>query len=190
MFERDFLARKFDAGLTFEPYVATGKPEQQAAWRKIYDQARLTDAQRRLIQGFVRELNVLVVSGIWCGDCVQQCPLLERIAESNPTKIHLRFADRDEHSDLAARLHINAGNRVPVALFLAEDFEFVSVLGDRMLARYRALAARQLGPSCPLPGAPVPDDELAATLQDWLNEFERVHWLLRLSGRLRQKHGD
>jgi hypothetical protein len=36
----------------------------------------------------------------------------------------------------------------------------------------------------------VSDDELAATLQDWLNEFERVQLLLRLSGRLRQKHDD
>jgi thiol-disulfide isomerase/thioredoxin len=190
MLKRDFLVAKFEAGLTFESYVATGRPEQQAAWRRIYDQARLSDVQRRLVQGFVREMNVLVVSGIWCGDCVQQCPLLQRIAEAGPAKIHLRFVDRDQHDDLAAQLCINAGQRVPVVLFLAEDFEFISVLGDRTLARYRALAARQLGPSCPLPGAPVPDDELAATLQDWLNEFERVHWLLRLSARLRQKHGD
>jgi hypothetical protein len=48
----------------------------------------------------------------------------------------------------------------------------------------------KLGPACPLPGAPLPDDELAATLQDWLNEFERIELLLRLSPRLRRKHGD
>jgi len=30
----------------------------------------------------------------------------------------------------------------------------------------------------------------AQVTQDWLNEFERVQWLLRLSPRLRQKHGD
>ena len=30
----------------------------------------------------------------------------------------------------------------------------------------------------------------AAVLQEWLNEFERVQWMLRLSPRLRQKHGD
>ena len=28
------------------------------------------------------------------------------------------------------------------------------------------------------------------TLTDWLNEFERVQWLLRLSPRLRRLHGD
>jgi len=41
-----------------------------------------------------------------------------------------------------------------------------------------------------VPGAPVPDDELAACLQEWLNEFERVQLLLRLSTRLREMHGD
>jgi hypothetical protein len=79
---------------------------------------------------------------------------------------------------------------VPVAIFMAEDFEPVSVFGDRTLARYRALAARQLGASCPVPGAHVDADELHATLQDWLNEFERVQLVLRLSTRLREKHGD
>jgi hypothetical protein len=52
------------------------------------------------------------------------------------------------------------------------------------------MAARQLGPSCPLPGAALPADEAAATLQAWLDEFERVQLILRLSARLRQKHGD
>ena len=80
--------------------------------------------------------------------------------------------------------------RLPVVVFAAEDYELVGWYGDRTLARYRAIAARQLGPACPFPGAAVPPDELAATLADWLDEFERVHLLLRLSARLRQKHGD
>ena len=104
--------------------------------------------------------------------------------------IALRLLDRDEHKDLSSQLRINGGDRVPVALFLSEDNELCSVFGDRPLSRYRALAARQLGPSCPT-GLFVPEsDELAATLQDWLNEVERVQLMLRLSGRLRQKHGD
>ena len=34
------------------------------------------------------------------------------------------------------------------------------------------------------------DPLLVQVVQDWLDEFERVQWLLRLSTRLRQKHGD
>jgi thiol-disulfide isomerase/thioredoxin len=183
-----FLKSKFDAGMTYAEYMKTD-PAKAENWRKVYDQAALTDAQRKLIGGFVREMPVLVSSGIWCGDCVQQLPLVERIAEANPV-IKVRYLDRDEHLDLAEQIKICGGSRVPVVIFMAEDFEPVSIFGDRTLTRYRALAAKQLGASCPLPGAPVPQEELDATLQDWLDEFERVHLLLRLSGRLREKHGD
>jgi thiol-disulfide isomerase/thioredoxin len=186
----EFLRTKFEQALAYDDYVATGTPEQQEAWGKILAQASLTPEQAKLVEGFTREVNVLVSSGVWCGDCVQQCPMLQAIALSNPGKVRLRLVDRDDHPDLAEQLKICGGMRVPVALFMAEDFELVSIFGDRTLARYRALAERQLGPSCPVPGAPIGDDELSATLQDWLDEFERAHLLLRLSTRLRQKHGD
>ncbi|MHC4808863.1 MAG: thioredoxin family protein [Planctomycetota bacterium] len=182
------LAADFARSLDYEAYLATD-PGRAAPWRRIGEQIALTDAQRHLLAGFQREMKVLVISGIWCGDCAQQGPLLQAIADASP-RIDLRWVDRDEVPQLAASVRINQGDRVPVAVFMAEDFEPVSVYGDRTLTRYRSMAARQLGGSCPLPGAPVPEDELAGTLQDWLDEFERVQLLLRLSGRLRQKHGD
>lgn len=186
----DYLKSKFDAGLAYDTYVATGKPDTQNAWAKIYEQAHLTDAQRHLVEGFTREMHVICVSGVWCGDCVQQGPLLQRIAEANPACVRLVWLDRDEHLDLSEQIMINQGLRVPVAIFCAEDDELVSIYGDRSLTRYRAMAARQLGAHCRVPGAPAEQEEIAGTLQDWLNEFERVHLLLRTSGRLRQKHGD
>lgn len=190
MFDPTYLRSKLDAGLTWQQYIATGKPDQQQAWNRIYNEVTLTGAQETLIQSFTREMHVLCVSGIWCGDCVQQGPLIQRIADANRDRIRLRWLDRDEHKDLAERIKINQGMRVPTVIFAAEDDEFVSLFGDRTLTRYRAIAARALGASCPLPGAPVPEGELAATLQDWLDEFERVQLLLRTSARLRQKHND
>jgi len=185
-----YLKSKHEAGLSYEQYVNSGTPEQKENWQKIYDQACLTDDQAGLLGSFTRRINVIGLSGIWCGDCVQQGPLFQRIAEGAPNAIDLRWLDRDEHIDLQEKLTINAGNRVPVLIFCAEDYEPVGWFGDRTLNRYRAIAAKQLGGACPLPGAPVPQDEVNATLQDWLDQFERVHLLLRLSGRLRQLHGD
>jgi thiol-disulfide isomerase/thioredoxin len=185
-----FLSQKFAAALPYDRYVQTGTPAQQQRWQQVQDAAGLTPAQSARVAGFVREMRLLVVSGIWCGDCVEQCPLLHRIAEANPDRVLLRLLDRDEHKDLSSQLRINGGDRVPVVLFLAEDHELCGVYGDRPLSRYRALAARQLGPACPT-GLVVPEQgELAATLQDWLDEVERVQFMLRLSARLRQKHGD
>jgi len=190
MMDKAFLKQKHEAGLSYDDYLATGTADQQDNWRRVGEQIKLSAAQSQLIQGFTRQMNVLAMSGIWCGDCAQQGPLLQKIAEANPQKINLRWLDRDEHADLQQHLRINGGNRVPVVVFCAEDDEMVGWYGDRTLNRYRALAAKQLGGACPLPGAAVPQDELAATLQDWLNEFERVQLILRLSTRLRQKYGD
>lgn len=183
-----FLKEKHEAGLSHEAYLATD-PAKAEAWRAVQSRARLTDGQRLLVEGFTRAMPVIFLSGIWCGDCAQQGPLLHAIAQTNP-RIDLRFLDRDEKADLQRAVAINAGHRVPMVIFMAEDFELVSIMGDRSLTRSRALAARKLGAACPLPGAPVGDDEIAGTLQDWLDEFERVHLLLRLSARLREVHGD
>lgn len=184
----DYLAEKHAAGLGYDDYLASD-PDRAPQWRAIHDRLALDADQTALLAGFTREMKVLCLSGTWCGDCVAQGPMFTRIAEACP-RIDLRWLDRDEHDDLSERLTINAGQRVPTLVFCAEDFELVGYLGDRTLTRYRAIAAKQLGAACQLPGAEVPGDELAATLQDWLDEFERVQLLLRLSPRLRQKHGD
>jgi thiol-disulfide isomerase/thioredoxin len=185
-----FFSEKFSIALPYASYVQTGTEEQQRRWQQVYDIAKLNDTQRQLVSGFVRPMKVLVVSGIWCGDCVQQCPLLARIAEANAGAIDLRFVDRDQNRDLADLFHINGGDRVPVAIFFAEDFEFCASYGDRSVHRYRALARKQLGAACPIGLAPPDEDEVAATLADWLIEFERVQLMLRLSPRLRKTHGD
>jgi thiol-disulfide isomerase/thioredoxin len=186
----DFLEDKFAHAQSYEQFVLSGNPEQQRRWKDFYDRVAITPQQRELVGGLARQMNVLVVSGMWCGDCVQQCPLLERLAEANRGKIDLRFVDRDQHRDLAEQIRINEGDRVPVVLFLAEDFELCSIYGDRTLNRYRALARKHLGASCPT-GIGGPDgEEVAATLSDWAGEFERIGLMLRLSSRLRKKHGD
>ena len=183
-------ARFFDQAADYAAYLATGTDEQRRRWTQVYDAATLQATQQTLLAGFTRKMHVLVVSGIWCGDCVQQVPLLQRIAEANPAAITLRILDRDQHRDLIEAFRLNGGDRVPVALFLAEDFELCSALGDRTISRYRALAKKQLGAACPIAIAPPDNDELHATLADWLNEFERVQLMLRLSSRLRAVHQD
>jgi len=185
-----FLSEQFAKGLDYASYLATGTAEQQRRWTQFYELASLNDSQRQLLGGFVRRMHVLVVSGIWCGDCVQQCPLLQRIAEAASNAISLKLVDRDVHKELSSQLKINGGDRVPIAIFMAEDFELCGIYGDRTLNRYRALAAKQLGPSCPIGVVPPDAGEVNATMADWVGEFERVQLMLRLSARLRQLHGD
>lgn len=185
-----FLKDKFEQALPYPQYVLTGTVEQQRRWSNVFDSVSLTQAQARLVRSFQRDMHLLVSSGTWCGDCVQQVPLLQRIAEANPERVRLRILDRDQHRDLAELVRINGGDRVPVVLLLAEDFELCSIFGDRVLSRYRALALRQLGVACETGLVPPDADEQRATLQGWLDEIERVQLMLRLSSRLRMLHND
>jgi thiol-disulfide isomerase/thioredoxin len=190
MLTTQFLTDKFTAALSFSDYLKTGSEEHQRRWTQSFEASSLTESQTTLLESFQREMNVLVISGIWCGDCAVQGPLLERIAGANPAKIHLRWLDRDLHKDLSSQIVINGGARVPVAIFMAEDFEHCSVYGERPLSRYRAIARKQLGESCEIAIAPPDANEHATTLQEWLNEFERIQLMLRISPRLRKKHND
>ncbi len=183
-------ASKFNAGLKYHAFLDNhGSEAHRRRWVSVYNELELASAQRELLTGFKRPMKVLCLAGAWCGDCVNQCPIFERFAEATPA-VDIRYFDRDAHADLAGELKICGGARVPVVVFLAEDSELIGWYGDRTLAKYRQLARDQLGPSCPT-GIGAPDKTLlAAVIQDWLNEFERVQLLLRLSSRLRQKHGD
>lgn len=185
-----YLLDQFASGIPYDRYVQTGTDEQQRRWRQVYDAAQLSDTQKQLIAGFVRSMKILVFSGIWCGDCVEPCPLIYRISEANTGKIDLRFIERPRDGELVPELRINGGNRVPLVVFLSEDDEWCATAGDRTIHRYRAVALRKLGPLCPT-GIVAPEkEELDATLGDWLNEVERVQLMLRLTPRLRQKYQD
>jgi thiol-disulfide isomerase/thioredoxin len=181
---------QFFSALPYERYLANGTEEQQRRWTQVYEIARLDAVQEQLLAGFEREMKILVHSGIWCGDCVEQCPLLQRIAEANPAKIDLRFVERERDTELSEELRLNGGSRVPVARFFSEDDLLCATAGDRMLSRYRALALKRLGPSCPTGILPPERGEVEATLADWLNEVERVQLMLRLTPRLREQHKD
>ena len=184
------LFDKFHAGLSYADFLARYAMEgQKQRWRQVYEQVALTDSQRQLLASFRRTMNVLCLAGAWCGDCINQCPAFEHFAAAVPL-IRVRFLDRDEHADVQHELRINGGDRVPVLVFFSEEGFEVARYGERTLSKYRQMMRDQTGPSCPT-GIVVPGDPLLVQVtQDWLNEFERVQWLLRLSPRLRQMHGD
>jgi hypothetical protein len=184
------LFTKFEAALPLAEFLAKyGTDAHRNRWKLAAEQTTLTDAQRKLLGTFTRRTNVLVLAGAWCGDCSSQCPIFERFAEAAPV-IQTRYLDRDEHADVQAELQINGGNRVPVAVFFSEDGFEVARYGERTLARYRQLVGQLTGEGCATGFVKGSDPTQQAIVQDWLDEFERVQWILRLSPRLRRLHGD
>lgn len=186
------LKPKFDEGLSYADFVALGEPQgHRGPWDQRYGQLGLESRQEALVKSFGRRMHVLCMTGTWCGDCALQGSSMARIAEANPEMIDLRFLLRsEEHAELVVKAPINGGFRVPVTWFASEDFEPVVVFGDRTLSRYRSIARKQLPPEQANVLAPPPADPVREVLREVLDMFERVQLLLRLSPRLRQKHGD
>ncbi len=164
-------------------------PLQKARWDAMHVRVSLTVEQRNRLAGFVRRMPVLCLAGAWCGDCVNQCPAFDHFAQASAT-IDLRFLDRDLNAGVRDELAINGGHRVPVVVFLSEDWFEVARYGERTLSTYRRIAAEQLGPACSTGLVHPGDDAVAVNTAEWLGEFERSQLILRLSPRLRSKHGD
>ena len=117
-------------------------------------------------------MPVICLTGAWCGDCINQCPVFDHFARAS-SAIDLRFLDRDALPAGPRGAHDQRRPRVPVVVFLSEDWNEVSRYGERTLSIYRKLAADQLGPSCPTGLVPPADEALETITAEWLAEFER-----------------
>ncbi len=180
----------FEQSLPYKAFLDHyATPAQRPRWDNLHGQFHLSPEQTALLQGFVRKMPVICLAGAWCGDCINQCPAFDHFAKAS-SAIDLRFLDRDALPEVRDSHSINGGNRVPIVVFLSEDGEKVFHYGERTLSIYRKLAADQLGPACPTGLVPPSAEALSLATSEWLGEFERAQLILRLSPKLRQKHGD
>ena len=272
----------FDRALPYAPFLKRyAAPENAQRWQNQYDRITLTPAQLAELAAFKRKMPILCMSGPWCGDCVEQCPITQKIAEARPDLIDLRFINReakfntapaahtpeppaideddirnrpigkilvkwgiltpervqkavlvqeeqrsrglnvkigdvmtdlgmittidrdralaqqsgfvtleDADRELANEISIMGAPRVPMYVFLTEEFFEAQRFGERPLATYRAKVAKMGGPMCSTGIFAPPPDLLAANIAEWLAVFERVQLMLATSPRLMKLHGE
>lgn len=180
----------FEQGLPLDEFLTKhGSLNHKTRWHATLQAISLTPEQIATISSFTRQTNILILAGAWCGDCSSQCPVFDKMAQINPL-IRVRYIDRDVHADAQKELQVNGGNRVPVVVFFSEDGFEVSRMGDKTLSRYRATMESMAGDGCATGIVKGTDSVFNMVIADWLAETERVQYILRLSGRLRTKHGD
>ena len=186
----DLFQRVFRDAVSYRDYLLTGNDRERAAWERAEAglPALPADARTRLDPAG-RIVKVLCLSGIWCGDCVRSVPIVARVAEAAGPSVDLRFVDRDAIPELRDELRVLGAMRVPMVVFLTEDFHEIGRYGDRVLTVYREKAATELGAACPLPGS-ADGGALAAETNEWLDVFERMILMARLAPPLRARHGD
>ena len=185
------LAAKFEEGLSYVDFLKKyGNADQQSRWSNFHAAVKLKPEQLALLGSFTREMKVFCLAGAWCGDCVNQCPIFEHFEQAAPV-LKIRYFDRDDHPDLATKLSVCGGARVPVALFVSEDNFQIGFHGDKTLSKYRELVANlEQGPSCSTGLVAPGRSQLDAVVQDWLHAFEHAQWIVRTSARLRKLHND
>jgi len=185
----DFFRHHYEQGLLYADYIASGEPNQIANVRNYEALIALTPAQQALLGSYARKMRVLVLSGLWCGDCTRQAPMLAAIERACPP-IEMRYLDSRSHLELHEELRINGALKVPVVVTLSEDFFELSRFGDRHLSVYRRKAATECGPACETGLVPPSDDALAVELAEWCDYFERLQLMLRLAPMLRRRYKD
>ncbi|MGN6366768.1 MAG: thioredoxin family protein [Phycisphaerae bacterium] len=276
----------FNRALPYNDFLARyATDDHRTRWQQVYDAVSLTDPQLKLLTWFRRKMNVLCMAGPWCGDCVNACPIFQKIAEACPDRIDLRFVNRAQNFDpnanaaprpgtaddpndirstqlgkvlvklgfltpervekavlaqdeqrakglnvrigdvmtglgfitpeqrdqalaaqsgyenlsawdvaVAKELSICGAPRVPVLVFLSQDWFECERFGERTLATYREKAKTHLskleGASCPT-GIDAPSTTaLANNTAEWLEHFERIQWMLLTSPRLQKLNGE
>lgn len=186
----EFWRRHYEMGRDYAGYLAAAEPARAERWRAL--EARLPPVDAAMaarLSPVPRRVHILVYSGVWCGDCVRQGPMIQKLAEACPDA-PVRFVERDQSVELQEELRVMGALRVPVVVFLSEDFWEIGRFGDRMLTSYRSKAQRELGAACDTGLVPAPGTELAAEMGEWLDIFERMLLMARLSPPLRARHGD
>jgi thiol-disulfide isomerase/thioredoxin len=184
----DFWKKHYDMALPYEEYLKTD-PEKAKRWIDFEPRApNLSEDQIKRIQGYDRVINILIYSGIWCGDCVRQVPIIKKIAEAVGEKVNFKLIERETSPELMEELRIVGATRVPRIVFLTEDFWEIHRVGDRSLPVYRAKAVREIGMN--YDGGMLTPKALEEETEAWVMEFERVLLMVRLSPPLRNRYND
>lgn len=112
---------RFEQGLTYDAYRA-----QMTRNQERFDATEATVALDAADVAFFAQLpqplNVLVLAEDWCGDVINNLPVLGRLAAESG-KLNLRIFPRDQHPDLMDQYLQNGQFRsIPVFVFFDADF--------------------------------------------------------------------
>ena len=141
-----FWKKHFEIAKDLDSYLKEGDSSHNSRWLDAIERTpNLIDQDKGRIQGYNRILNILVYSGIWCGDCVRQVPMIQKIADAAGELVNLKIIEREESPELMEELRLVGSHRVPVTVFLSEDFWEIGRMSDRTLSVYRAKASRDIG---------------------------------------------
>ena len=172
-------AERFAQGLGYDAYkeqMTRNQDRFQANERRVM----IGPDDLRVFKSLPRPFKVLVLAEDWCGDVIDNLPILGRLAAESGT-LDLRVFLRDQNLDLIDQFLKEGKYRsIPVFVFLDDDFrelgrfiERPQSVTDRRAAFRRDLYARN--PEFGSPEAPVdqlPEDLRTRIMQETAQQRE------------------
>lgn len=136
------IPERFKEGLSFEEYLSRcsmNVPTMRQNFEETMPGPESHDFFRRLCQkmspGSVR---VLVLSEDWCGDCVENVPVVAKLASLYPV-FDLRIFPRDENPDIMKRYLTEGKSIIPTVVFFDERGEEIGRFVERPQGAHRFL---------------------------------------------------
>jgi hypothetical protein len=184
-----FWKKYWEEAKPYDQYLSEHDASLTKRWFETMDRLpELEPEQIKKLAGYNRQLNIFIYSGVWCGDCSRQGPMLKKIKDTLGNDADLRVIDREGREELQDELRIVGAVRVPMVVFLSEDFWELGRFGDRMLTVYRAKAAREIGRE--FNAGILSPRSLMNEMSEWVEIVERMLIMLRLSPPLRRRYND
>jgi len=135
--------QRFEQGMTYDEFKAqmTRNQERFAANEQ---QLEVDPADMAAFKHLPRPLNVLVIAEDWCGDVINNLPILGRLAAESG-KLNVRVFLRDQNPDLMDH-YLNQGQfrSIPVFAFFDEEFHELGRFIERPASVTERNAERRL----------------------------------------------
>lgn len=113
---------RFDQGLTYDDY----KNQMTRNRERLEDNERtlaLSGEDAAFFANLPQTVHALALAEDWCGDVINNLPILGRLAQESGGKLDVRVFPRDQHLDLMDQ-YLNQGQHrsIPVFVFFDQDW--------------------------------------------------------------------
>jgi hypothetical protein len=185
----DLWKKGWDNAKNYDDFLSQAPIEHKQRWKESLERSpTLTVDQKSHLEGYNRVLRILLVGGSWCMDCSRSGPYLKLISKTCGPKVEFKLIDRDMLPELRDELRLMGAPRVPVVLFISEDWFEAGRFSDRTLSVYRSKMAREVGSSKDR-GILTPQAR-ETELAEWVDIVERLLIMQRVAPSLRKKYND
>lgn len=153
---------RFEQGMSYAAYKAqmTRNRERLEANEAA---VKLAPEDLAFFTNLPKPLDVLVLAEDWCGDVINNLPVIGKLAEAS-NKLNLRILLRDQHLDIMDQfLHKGEFRSIPAVVIFDEKFQALGHWNERpdQVTELQAQARRDLFANDPILKAYTPDTPFA-----------------------------